>query len=64
MKKIISLAMAAILAMSLFGCAGQTAAEPTATTAAAETAVTETAATVAQSASNDNWKVAVLTGTV
>lgn len=64
MKKIISFAMAAILAMSLFGCAGQTAAEPTATTAAAETAVTETAATVAQSASNDNWKVAVLTGTV
>ena len=64
MKKTISLVLALVMALSLFGCGAKTEA-PAATTAPAAAAATEAVAeTVAEAAGNDNWKVAVLTGTV
>ena len=68
MKKTISFVLAVVMALSLFGCGAKTTEAPAATTAPATTeaaaAVTEAAETVAQTAGSDNWKVAVLTGTV
>ena len=67
-RRIMALVTAAAMAMGLAGCGGGSAA--TATTAApaetektTEAAVTEAAA-AAKSEGSDNWKVAILTGTV
>ena len=67
-RRIMALITAAAMAMGLAGCGGGSAA--TATTAApaetektTEAAVTEAAA-AAKSEGSDNWKVAILTGTV
>ena len=67
-RRIMALITAAAMAMGLAGCGGGSAA--TATTAAlaetektTEAAVTE-AAEAAKSEGSDNWKVAILTGTV
>ncbi|MDD5955184.1 MAG: DUF3798 domain-containing protein, partial [Firmicutes bacterium] len=63
MKKMISLLLVLALALGLFGCGAKTDA-PAATEAPAATPVESTAAAVAETAGSDNWKVAVLTGTV
>ena len=66
MKKMISLLLVLALALGLFGCGAKTEAPaaPAATEAPAAAPVESTAAAVAEAASSDNWKVAILTGTV
>ena len=66
MKKMISLLLVLALALGLFGCGAKTEAPaaPAATEAPAAAPVESTAAAVAEAAGSDNWKVAVLTGTV
>ena len=66
MKKMISLLLVLALALGLFGCGAKTEAPaaPAATEAPAATPVESTAAAVAETAGSDNWKVAILTGTV
>ena len=66
MKKMISLLLVLALALGLFGCGAKTEAPaaPAATEAPAAAPVESTAAAVAETAGSDNWKVAVLTGTV
>ena len=64
MKKLIAMLLALVMVMSLAACGAKTEA-PAATEAAAAPAVTEAVAeAVEEVATNDNWKVAVLTGTV
>ena len=66
MKKMISLLLVLALALGLFGCGAKTEAPaaPAATEAPVAAPVESTAAAVAEAAGSDNWKVAVLTGTV
>ena len=66
MKKMISLLLVLALALGLFGCGAKTEAPaaPAATEAPAAAPVESTAAAVAEAAGYDNWKVAILTGTV
>ena len=66
MKKMISLLLVLALALGLFGCGAKTEAPaaPAATEAPAAAPVESTAAAVAEAAGSDNWKVAILTGTV
>ena len=66
MKKMISLLLVLALALGLFGCGAKTEAPaaPAATEAPAAAPVESTAAAVAETAGSDNWKVAILTGTV
>ena len=65
MKKIISFALAIILVLGLAACGAQTEAPETQAPATEAPSVTEAVAeTVADEAGNDNWKVAILTGTV
>ena len=65
MKKIISFALAIILVLGLAACGAQTEAPATEAPATEAPSVTEAVAeTVADAANNDNWKVAILTGTV
>lgn len=72
MKKTLSLVLALVMVLGLFGCGASSApAAAPATEAATEAPATEAAAeTVAEAAEtaaasgNDNWKVAILTGTV
>ena len=65
MKKLISFVLVAVLALGLFGCGAKTEAPATTAPAATEaTAAATVAETVAETAGSDNWKVAVLTGTV
>lgn len=66
MKKMISLLLILALALGLFGCGAKTEAPaaPAATEAPAAAPVESTAAAVAEAAGSDNWKVAILTGTV
>ena len=66
MKKMISLLLVLALALGLFGCGAKTEAPaaPAATEAPAAVPVESTAAAVAEAAGSDNWKVAILTGTV
>ena len=62
MKKLISMLLVLVMALSLVACGAKTEAPAETETAAA---VTEAVAeTVAEVATNDNWKVAILTGTV
>lgn len=61
MKKMISLVLVMVMVLSLFGCGAKT---ETPATAAPATATEAAIADVAATAGNDNWKVAVLTGTV
>ena len=69
MKKILSIALALAMILSMAACGAQSAA-PAATEAAPAATEAAPAATeavieeVAEAASNDNWKVAILTGTV
>jgi len=65
MKKLIAMLLALIMVLSMAACGAKTEA-PAATEAATEApAATEAVIeTVAEAASNDNWKVAILTGTV
>ena len=64
MKKLIAMLLALVMVMSLAACGAKTEA-PAATEAAAAPAVTEAVAeAVEEVATNDNWKVAILTGTV
>ena len=62
----ISLLLVLALALGLFGCGAKTEAPaaPAATEAPAAAPVESTAAAVAETAGSDNWKVAILTGTV
>lgn len=66
MKKIISFVLVVVMALGLFGCGAKTEAPaaPATEAPAATEAVTEAVETVAEAAANDNWKVAILTGTV
>ena len=65
MKKIISFALAIVLVLGLAACGAQTEAPATNAPATEAPSVTEAVAeTVATEANNDNWKVAILTGTV
>ena len=66
MKKMISLLLVLALALGLFGCGAKTEAPaaPAATEAPAAAPVESTAAAVAETAGSDNWKIAILTGTV
>ena len=65
MKKLISFVLVAVLALGLFGCGAKTEAPATTAPAATEATTAATVAeTVAETAGSDNWKVAVLTGTV
>ena len=65
MKKTISLVLALVMVLGLFGCGAKTETPATTAAPAATAAATEAAvATVAENAGNDNWKVAILTGTV
>ena len=66
MKKMISLLLVLALALGLFGCGAkpEAPAAPAATEAPAAAPVESTAAAVAETAGSDNWKVAILTGTV
>ena len=64
MKKLIAMLLALVMVMSMAACGAKTEA-PAATEAAAAPAVTEAVAeAVEEVATNDNWKVAILTGTV
>ena len=64
MKKLIAMLLALVMVLSLAACGAQTEA-PVATDAPAAPDVTEAVAeTVAENATNDNWKIAVMTGTV
>ena len=63
MKKLIAMLLALVMVMSLAACGAKTEEAPAATEAAP--AVTEAVTeAVEEVASNDNWKVAILTGTV
>ena len=62
MKKIISFMLAVVMVLGLAACGAKT--EAPAETQAAAPAVTEAIETVAEAATNDNWKVAIMTGTV
>lgn len=71
MKKTLSLVLALVMVLGLFGCGNSapaaTTAAPAETEAAPAETVAEAAETVAaeaEAAGNDNWKVAILTGTV
>ena len=66
MKKIISFALALAMVLSLAACGAQTEAPaaPAETQAAAPAATEAVIEEVAETAANDNWKVAILTGTV
>ena len=65
MKKLISFVLVAVLALGLFGCGAKTEAPATTAPAATEATTAATVAeTVAETAGSDNWKVAILTGTV
>lgn len=65
MKKLISFVLVAVLTLGLFGCGAKTEAPATTAPAATEATTAATVAeTVAETAGSDNWKVAVLTGTV
>ena len=65
MKKLISFVLVAVLALGLVGCGAKTEAPATTAPAATEATTAATVAeTVAETAGSDNWKVAVLTGTV
>lgn len=66
MKKTLCLILAMVMVLGMFGCGAKNEA-PAATTAAAENpteAAVETTAAAAAAEGNDNWKVAILTGTV
>ena len=64
MKKLTAMLLALVMVLSLAACGANTDA-PTPTEAATEPSVPESiAATVAENAENDNWKIAVMTGTV
>ena len=64
MKKLIAMLLALVMVMSMAACGAKTEA-PAATEAAAAPAVTEAVAeAVEEVATNDNWKVAIMTGTV
>ena len=64
MKKLIAMLLALVMVLSLAACGAQTEA-PVATDAPVAPDVTEAVAeTVAENATNDNWKIAVMTGTV
>ena len=62
MKKIISFMLAVVMVLGLAACGAKT--EAPAETQAAAPAVTEAIETVAEAATTDNWKVAIMTGTV
>jgi len=63
MKKLIAMLLALVMVMSLAACGAKTEEAPAATEAAP--AVTEAVAeAVEEVATNDNWKVAIMTGTV
>ena len=63
MKKLIAMLLALVMVMSMAACGAKTEEAPAATEAAP--AVTEAVAeAVEEVATNDNWKVAILTGTV
>ena len=64
MKKTIAMLLALVMVFALAACGAQTPAAPAATEAAPETTVAAVTEAVAESATNDNWKIAVLTGTV
>ena len=64
MKKLTAMLLALVMVLSLAACGANTDA-PDPTEAATEPSVPESvAATVAENAENDNWKIAVMTGTV
>ena len=65
MKKLIAMLLALVMVLSLAACGAKTEAPATEAPAAEAPSVTEAVAeTVAEAASNDNWKIAVMTGTV
>ena len=64
MKKTIAMLLALVMVFALAACGAQTPAAPAATEAAPETTVAAVTEAVAETATNDNWKIAVLTGTV
>ena len=63
MKKLTALLLALVMVMSLAACGAKTEA-PAATEAPVAEATEAVVETVAEAATNDNWKVAILTGTV
>ena len=63
MKKMISLLLVVVMVLGMTACGAKTETPATAAPAATEGTVAEAAATAAASG-NDNWKVAILTGTV
>ena len=64
MKKTIAMLLALVMVFALAACGAQTPAAPAATEAAPADTVEAVTEAVAESATNDNWKIAVLTGTV
>ena len=63
MKKMISLVLVVVMVLGMTACGAKTETPTTAAPAATEGTVAEAAATAAASG-NDNWKIAILTGTV
>ena len=63
MKKMISLLLVVVMVLGMTACGAKTETPTTASPAATEGTVAEAAATAAASG-NDNWKIAILTGTV
>ena len=64
MKKMISMVLVIVMALGLFGCGAKTETPATTAPAATAAATEAVAATVAENAGSDNWKIAILTGTV
>ena len=64
MKKLTALLLAMLMVLSMAACGAKTEAPETTAAAATEAATEAVVETVAQAANNDNWKVAILTGTV